>query len=624
MKPTIPPRQSDPSEDDPLLPEELVPEDDRIIGQAFRWSLLGIGIGALLVSAWILLSDKPDAREVVRTIDTPAPAELVSRTGLPSFDFREVSEQAGIRFRHANGAEGEKLLPETMGSGAAFFDYDSDGDPDLLLVNATSWPYSNRKPSRGLALYANDGRGSFRDVSQESGLDVAFYGVGVAIGDYDADSDPDVFITALGPNRLFQNRRGRFVEVTGQAGVAGDPEAWSSSAGFLDYDNDGDLDLFVCNYVEWSRQIDLDLNFTLNGRDRAYGPPNNFVGTYPYLYRNNGDGSFSDVSRQAGIQVDNPATGQPMAKALALLPIDLDTDGNIDILVANDTVQNFLYHNQGDGTFEEIGAFSGVGFDHHGKATGAMGIDAAYYRNGEELAVGIANFSNETTSLMVSQGSALLFSDEASGEGIGSPSLLKLSFGVLFVDLDLDGRLDFLQANGHLEEEINQVQASQHYRQSAQLFWNTGSETESTFALVPEKQIGDLARPIVARAATAADIDADGDVDLLLTQVAGPPLLLENRQQTRNHWLRVKLQGRGGNRDAIGAWVELTSGGVVQHRQLMPTRSYLSQTELPVTFGLGQNAVVDKLKVQWPDGSLQQVPVDEVDRTIVVRQENAG
>ncbi len=605
--------------------EELVPEDDRVIGRAFRWSLLVIAVAAGVLGLALFLNRDRPTDTVVREIDAQAPSKLDhDDSRLPRVAFKDVTREAGVTFVHFNGAEGEKLLPETMGGGVAFLDYDNDGDQDLLLINADYWPNSKKRGAvHGMAVYRNEGGGRFVDATRGSGLEGHFYGFGAAVGDYDNDGSVDLFVSALGKNHLFRNSGGRFEEVTSKAGVEGQDEAWSSSAGFLDYDNDGDLDLFVCNYVHWTRQIDLDLNFSLNGHDRAYGPPNNFTGSYSYLYRNNGDGTFTDVSKEAGIQVDNPVTGKPMGKALALAPVDVDRDGRIDIVVANDTVQNFLFHNKGDGTFEEIGAFSGVGFDNNGKATGAMGIDTAYYRNDNTLAIGVGNFANEMTSFFVNQDDPLLFSDEASGEGVGSPSRVHLSFGLLFFDYDLDGRLDLLQANGHLEEEINQVQASQHYLQPAQLFWNAGGNGQSCFLEAPAETVGDLAKPIVGRAAAYADIDGDGDLDVVLTQTGAAPLLLRNDQALNHHWLRVKLRGNGTsvNRDGVGSWVELKVGGVTQRRQVMPTRSYLSQVELPVTFGLGSATQIDSLTIHWPDGSDQAVSVSGVDRELAVDQQ---
>ncbi|MCU0266991.1 MAG: FG-GAP-like repeat-containing protein, partial [Actinomycetia bacterium] len=334
-----------------------------------------------------------------------------------------------------------------------------------------------------------------------------------------------------------------------------------------------------------------------------------------------------------------------MAKALGVAPVDLDGDGRLDLLVANDTVQNFLLRNRGDGTFEEIGTAAGVAFDRDGAATGAMGIDTARYRNDEALAVAIGNFANEMTSFYVTQGVPDLLADEAIQAGIGPASRQALTFGLFFFDADLDGQIDLLQANGHLEAEINQVQPSQHYAQPAQLFWNCGPDCPAAYVPVPGQRLGDMARPMVGRGATYADVDGDGDLDVLLTENGGPPRLLRNDQAdldvllTENgglprllrndqalghHWLRVRLLGRAPNPDAVGALVELTAGGVTQYRQVTPARSYLSQVELPVTFGLGQSAAVERLRVTWPDGSTEDVPVEGVDRLVTVRQAGAG
>ena len=600
--------------------DELVPADDAIIGRGVRWSFAVAGLLALAGLIVYLVARRPAPPEPVREKTVGEVRDLERAATLPEVSFVDRTAPAGLHFVHQNGARGEKLLPETMGSGAAFFDYDGDGDPDLFLANARPWPdapKSAQAPTQ--ALYRNDGTGRFEDVTAAAGLDVSLYATGVATGDYDADGDIDLFLAALGPNRLFENRAGHFVDVTAKAGVAGDPEAWSTSAGFFDYDLDSDLDLFVCNYVKWSKAIDYELNFTLNGKDRAYGPPTNYEGAFSYLYRNDGAGRFTDVSEAAGIRVVNKTSGRPMGKALAVTFADVDEDGFIDVLVANDTVQNFLFHNLHDGRFEEIGGASGIGFDSTGNATGAMGIDAGHHRDGEGLAVAIGNFANEMTSFYVARAPrALLFTDEAAGEGIGSPSRLFLKFGLFFFDYDLDGRLDLLEANGHLEEAIHDVQASQTYRQRAQLFWNAGPEARAAFSEVPADKLGDLSRPLVGRGATYADIDGDGDLDVLLTEVAGPPLLLANDQRLGHHWLRVKLAGAGQNRDAIGAWLELDAGGHTQRRQVMPTRSYLSQVELPVTFGLATAERVDELRVLWPDGTLERVTVPEVDRTIQV------
>ena len=612
---------SDPTREHLPDDENEVPADDRVIGTALRWSLVALlAIGVVVGLAVFLARRQPEAPPET-TIQRRAPEAIEQPPQVPGVSFTDITAEAGIEFVHFNGATGEKLLPETMGSGAAFLDLDNDDDADLLLVNSTSWPHSTAAAvSATPALYYNDGTGHFLDRTVEAGLDFPIYGTGVAAGDFDADGRVDLFLTAVGQNRLLRNVGDRFLEVTAEAGVGGNSTEWSASAAFFDYDNDGDLDLFVVNYVRWSRQIDFDVDYQLTGVGRAYGPPTNYEGTFPYLYRNEGDGTFTDVSAESGVQVRNEVTGVPASKGLGLLPIDADADGWMDLFIANDTVQNFFLRNLGDGTFEESAAFWGLAYGRSGEATGAMGVDAGFYRNDGELGFAIGNFANEMTSLYISQGDPSLYADEAIGEGVGAPSRLMLSFGILFLDYDLDGRLDLLQTNGHLEGEINTVDPSQTYEQAPQLFWNAGLDQRRTFTPVPDDSVGDLSTPLVGRGSATADVDGDGDLDLLLTQVGRSPVLLRNDQQLGNHWLRLKLQGSGSNWQAIGARVELQSGGVTQSRQVMPTRSYLSQSELPLTFGLGPNESVQSLVVIWPDGTTQSVSDIALDTQMTIEK----
>src|ERR1700730_5047041 len=314
--------------------------------------------------------------------------------------------------------------------------------------------------------------------------------------DYDNDGWIDLFVTAVGGNHLFRNVGGHCTDVTASAGVGGHDDQWSTCATWLDYDRDGNLDLFVCNYVRWSKAIDLQQDFRLVGLGRAYGPPRTFEGTFPYLYHNDGHGRFTDVSSKAGVQIRNPNTHVPMAKSLGVGAVDLDADGCPDLVVSNDTVQNFVFHNERNGTFTEIGATAGIAFDPYGNSRSAMGIDAADFRNDGSLGIAIGNFANEMTALYVSQQAPLQFADEAIVAGIGPASRSALTFGVLFVDYDLDGRLDLLTANGHIEEAINTVQASQTYPQPPHLFWNAGAAGRATFAPVLPDAAGDLFRPM--------------------------------------------------------------------------------------------------------------------------------
>lgn len=596
---------------------------DQIIGVSFKRSLVVVALLAILMATIILINRL--MREDAVLVDAPvtSPIKTHSELQAPLVQFTDITLQAGVSFSHFNGAYGDKLLPETMGSGVAFFDYDNDADQDLLLINSDHWPdqieADTTRPT--MKLYQNNGRGQYRDITEAVGLDVPLYGMGVAAADYDNDGDVDLFVTAYGANHLFRNDGGHFQEVTSEAGVGGAADAWSTSASFVDIDNDGDLDLFVANYVRWARQLDFNVNYQLTGIGRTYGPPNAYQGTYNYLYRNEGDGRFSDISAESGIQINNPATATPMGKALAVVPIDFDRDGWMDLLVANDTVQNFFFHNLGNGKFKERGSLFGVAFDRDGKATGAMGADVAHFRNDADLGFAIGNFANEMSSLYVTQGAALPFTDEAIVEGIGPASRRALTFGLFFFDYDLDGRLDLLQANGHLEEDINQVQSSQHYRQPPQLFWNCGSNCRSSFLVQPSEGNSDFGTALVGRGASYADIDGDGDLDIVITQNGGPPLLLRNDQALGHHWVRVKLIGTAVNRDAIGAWVEVRIGDTVQRRQVMPSRSYLSQVESILTFGLGKADRVDSLEVFWPDGSRQLLNQVSIDSLVQITQQ---
>jgi len=610
--------------------DNLEPENDEVVQKALKYSIAVIG---LVVTVVLILLRWPadDAQPVVHSYaDTALPERReLPPLEVPRIPFSDQTEDSGIDFAHTNGAEGEKLLPETMGGGGAFLDFDGDGDPDVLCINSDLWPWTKRRPATAPTsqLYENDGTGHFRNVTADSGLDVpGIYGNGVACGDFDNDGRVDVYITAVGTNFLFHNQgNGRFQNITDRAGVAGDDQAWSTSAGWFDYDMDGDLDLFVCNYLEWTAETDRSMKFSLTGSLRAYGRPTDFSGAFPVLYRNDGNGQFTDVSDETGIRLSDPGTGEPLAKALGLIFCDIDSDGRLDVIIANDTVPNLLLLNQPDGTFAEVAATCGIAFDNDGSTRGAMGIDAAWFRNSDVLGITIGNYANEMTALYVCQtpGSPLpIFRDEAVSNGIGPVTRMELTFGMLFTDVDLDGRQDIVACNGHLEEDIQVVQSSQHYEQPPQLLWNCGPDYASEFVAAGEESVGPaFLKPMVGRGATRADIDGDGDQDLLLFSSGGRPRLLHNDQQTGHHWLRVRLRGNSCNRDAIGARVTvIREDGSLLQQVVMPTCSYQSQVELPLTFGLHDHTTIRSLSVAWPGGDLQTVPVDHVDQLIDVEQ----
>jgi hypothetical protein len=534
----------------------------------------------------------------------PAAGERVPLDAPPA-RFVDVTADAGLSgFTRVNGAEGEKLLPETTGGGGAFVDVDNDGDLDVVLVNGRSWPWSRTPagPARStVSLFTNDGGGRFTDATAAAGLAVQRYGMGVAAGDFDNDGWTDLFITAVGQNVLLENVGGRFHDVSATAGVGGRADQWTTCATWLDLENDGDLDLFVCEYVRWSRDIDRAQDFSLAGIGRAYGPPRNFGGAAPQLYVNQGDGRFVDRAAAAGLVVVDPVTKAPAAKSLGVALAHLDDNRCVDLLVANDTVRNYAFRNRCDGTFEEVGTTLGVAYDGYGNARSGMGIDVADVRDDGQPAVAIGNFANEMTAFFVRQPSGQ-FVDESIAAGIGAASRASLTFGVLFLDYDLDGRQDLLTINGHVEDQIALVQASQQHAQAAGLYWNAGAGAPATFA--PVADTGALAAPMVGRGGAYGDIDGDGDLDLLLVPTTGSVRLLRN-DTPGGRWLRLLLEGTSSTHDAAGAVVELEVGGRTIRRVVSPTHGYLSQSDPTVTFGFAGSDSPGTLRIVWPSGATQ-------------------
>ena len=535
-----------------------------------------------------------------------AAALLAQASTTPRITFTDVTASAGIRFQHSNGAFGKKYLPETMGSGAAFFDADGDGLQDIFLVNSTHWPGRSAAASYP-AFYRNRGDGTFVDQTRAAGLHVEAYGMGVASADYDNDGREDLYVTTLGRNHLFHNEgQGRFVDVTDRAGVA-DP-GFSTSAAWLDYDGDGFVDLFVAHYVEWS--IDKDLYCTLDGTQKSYCTPESYHGQSSTLFRNTGHGTFQNVTRAAGVY-------DPTAKALGVALLDYDNDGRVDLFVANDRQPNRLYRNTGKGTFVDQGLTAGVAFDETGTARAGMGVDAADYDGSGRQSLAIGNFSNEMMSLYTSQGHGL-FIDRAPVTAIGRRSLLKLTFGLFFFDYDLDGRPDIFAANGHVADDIGRVQKNVTYAQTPDLYWNAGM---GRFEDTGSAAGSDFQRPMVARGAAYADYDGDGDLDVLVTTNNGPARLLRNDGGNRNNWLRVVAIGGPSNRDAIGARVQLFIDGRPGPSSMVKTgSSYCSQSELPLTFGLGRAAKASGVKITWPDGRVENLPAIDANQTVDVQE----
>jgi len=542
-----------------------------------------------------------------------AQSEPATPTDAPRYSgpiqFVDATLQAGIHFKHNSGAFGKKYLPETLGSGCAFLDYDNDGWQDILLINSTRWPGQAGAKSYP-ALYHNNQNGTFTDVTREAGLAVEMYGLGCAVADYDNDGFDDIYVTCLGANHLFRNLgSGKFQEVTKNAGV-GDA-SFSTSAIWFDYDKDGKLDLFVCNYVEWS--IDNDLFCTLDGKNKSYCTPESYKGQSSTLYHNRGDGTFENVTKRAGLY-------DPASKSLGVAMLDYDNDGWPDLFVANDTQPNKLYHNNGDGTFTDNAMTAGVAFSEAGVARAGMGVDAADYDGSGRQSIVIGNFSNEMMALYHNEGTGL-FIDEAPTSTIGKSSLLTLTFGCFFFDYDLDGLPDIFAANGHVSDDISAVQEKVKYAQPPHLFHNLGKRR---FEEVNSKLGRALQQAVVARGVAYGDFDNDGDLDVLITSNNGRARLLRNDGGNQNNLVRIKTAGITSNRDGIGAKVTLKLQNQAKLWGFVKSgSSYCSQNELPLTFGLGKADKISSIEVVWPSGRVD-VAADVTANQSITIQEGVG
>jgi enediyne biosynthesis protein E4 len=527
-----------------------------------------------------------------------SPAQIFAQAGIdPGFHLTNVTATAGIQFQHNSGAYGGKLLPETLGSGCAFLDYDRDGWQDILLVNGMDWP-GHQKQRSTLKLYRNNRNGTFSDVTKAAGLDIELYGMGVAAGDYDNDGFPDIFISCVGQSRLFRNTgKGTFVDVTKASGLLG-RQALSTSALWFDYDRDGLLDLFVCNYVRWSPEHDVFCS--LDGTHKSYCTPEAYRGDTCWLFHNRGNGTFEDVTASSGIFDSS-------SKSLGVAMFDYDQDGWPDLLVANDTQANKLYKNLRNGKFKDVAVEAGLAFSTEGKARAGMGVDTGDFENSGKAGVAITNFDNEMIGLYHSttagSAGAGTYDDIAVASGLGAASRSTLGFGCAFFDANLDGWLDLAVANGHIDETVRNIRGNVGYAQAPQLFLNRGA---GKFRDVAREIGGGFETPIVGRGLAYGDFDRDGDLDLLMTTNNGPAYLYRNDLSAGNHSIRFQLVGTKSNRDGIGAAVKIFNGGQSQSRVVHGGSSYLSQSELPVTFGVGKSEKIERVTIDWPSGRTEE------------------
>ncbi|MBL9141928.1 MAG: CRTAC1 family protein [Phycisphaerae bacterium] len=625
--------------DDEATGEPIVYGDDAVIGRALFISAVGVvSVGAVAAAVWLLWPNTPPPTP-------PAPAEVTGPANVPSrqtppdvaLPFTRVTESAGIDFQRVDGADGRKLLPETMGGGVAIADFNGDGTLDVAFADGDAWPDApaGARRGQGVALFVNDGTMHFSRVI-DAALAVPGQLMGLAAADVDGDGRVDLLATGVHGVRLLRNttsdsvpaqadgalapKQPTFADVTAATGLGADL-GWSSSAGFADIDGDGDLDLVVLHYVEWSPDIDARVDFRLAGVGRAYGPPTGFPGAHVSLYEQVSPMQFVDRTQARGMSVKAPATEAAVAKALGLAIDDLDDDGDLDVLVANDQVRKFLFVNDGTGNFTEVGIDRGFAYDRVGAVTGAMGIDVARLHNTESPFVAIGNFANEPTGLYCARDRSLHFSDDSIAEGISASTRPFLTFGLLFADLNLDGRADLVQANGHIEEQIALAQRNQSYRQRTQAFVNHGGGLRE----VPEAATADLATPLIGRGMAWGDLDGDGDLDLVVAQSRGAPAVFRNdvaRTDNRS-WIGLSLvQPGSANRDAIGAVVRVPGPGGTQRQTIMPVRSYLSSVPAQAWFGVPDGEGPVEITVRWPDGVEQKHSVLRGKRSTLVRSKS--
>ncbi|MYE88562.1 CRTAC1 family protein [Candidatus Poribacteria bacterium] len=521
--------------------------------------------------------------------------------------FTSVTKEASIHFKHHDGSSGQLYFIEPLGAGAAFLDYNNDGFQDIYLVNGADLPplaeerLNEEEPPRN-ALYRNNGDGTFTDVAIAAAVAHTGYGMGCAVGDYNNDGFSDLYVTNFRANVFFHNNGdGTFTDATAETGT-GDTR-WGASCAFVDYDNDGFLDLYVTNYVKYTIESD---QVCMNKGVRVYCDPRLYEGELDALYHNNGDGTFTDVTESAGF---SGATGRGLALAWG----DYDDDGDMDVYIANDADQNFLYRNNDDGTFTDVSLTAGVGFSEDGEAENGMGADFGDYDNDGRLDLVVTNFQDQTNTLYHNEENGL-FSDMSYASQIGTMSLPYLAWGVSFCDCDNDGYQDLFIANGHLDANVQAFNPTGFYEQPNLLFHNN---RDGTFDEVGVDSGSSMRLEKVSRGFAYSDYDNDGDLDLLVTNLKGTPDLLQNRGG-QNTWLILKLIGTHSNRDAIGARVKVITGNLAQIREVRSGSSYLSQNDMRLHFGLGKHRQIDRVEIRWPSGLQERLEGVEVNQTLTL------
>lgn len=520
----------------------------------------------------------------------------------PQFPFEEVLlEKSGIRWVHASGKSPEKYLPESSGPGCAFLDYDNDGWMDIYLVNSGKCDFFAPNPPLRNALYRNNRDGTFTDVTEKAGVSGGGYGQGVAVGDYNGDGFPDIYVTQYGRSILYHNNGdGTFTDVTEKAGVAA--PGWATSAVWFDYDNDGRLDLFVGRFADFSKELNKPCGIHEDGR-RHYCIPKVYLPMPSWLFRNNGDGTFTDVSRESGI-------ASHLGKVWGAVATDINNDGLMDLWVSNDTVPNFLFVNRGKGKFDEIATTAGVAYSDAGRARSGMGVDSADFKNDGWMGLFVANLDREMFSLYQNNHDET-FDDHAGPTGIAAATRLMSGWGLKFFDYDNDGNLDLLLANGNPDDLIESLHTEVTYKEPLLLFRNTGTGFQNISA-----QSGPIfAKPLSSRGLAIGDFDNDGALDVLIAVNDDHPVLLRNQVGARNHWLGLRLVGKKANRDAVGARITWQAGNLKRHTMKVAGGSFLSSHDPRVVLGLGNHTAVDSLEIRWPQPSsaierFTHLPVD--------------